>query len=115
MVLSFAPAVPTATLTITVQPPAGIDVPFAMVKLPAPAVAVTPAQVPVLPAVPIVMPAGNVSVSALVSVRAPAFALPIVTVRLVLPPLAMLAAPNAFDTVGAPRMVSVAEAELPVS
>ena len=49
--LVTAPAVDEVTFTITVQPPEGMLVPLAIVKLPAPAVAVTPVQVPVLPAV----------------------------------------------------------------
>jgi len=106
MVLAAAPAVEDVTFTITVQPPAGIDVPLAMVKLLAPALAVTPAHVPVLPAVPIVMPAGNVSVSALVSVIALALVLPTVTVRLVLPPLARFATPKDLATVGGASTVS---------
>src|ERR1700756_4124703 len=43
-VLVAVPAVDDVTFTITVQPPAGIEVPLATVKLPAPALAVTPAQ-----------------------------------------------------------------------
>src|SRR5688500_17431318 len=108
MVLVAAPAVLEVTFTITVQPPEGIEVPLAIVKLPAPAVAVTPVQVPVLPAVPMVMPAGKVSVKRLVSVIAPGLVLPMVTVRLVLPPLAMAVTPKAFAAVGRAKMVSVA-------
>src|SRR5947208_3330905 len=91
MVLVAAPVVLDFTFTITVQPPAGIDVPLAMVKLEAFAAAVAPAHVPVFPAVLMVMPAGKVSVKRLLSVMAAALVLPIVTVRLVLPPLARLA------------------------
>ncbi len=88
------PRVLLVTFTITVQPPAGIEVPLAIVKLPAPAVAVTPLQVPVLPAVLIVMPDGKVSVSVAVVVIGLVFVLVMVTVRLVLPPLTMLLAAN---------------------
>src|SRR4051794_37725090 len=91
-----------------------MEVPLAMVKLGLLAAAVTPAHVPVLPAVPIVIPAGNVSVKRLVSVIAPALVLPRVTVRVVLPPLAMLAAPNAFATVGAADTVMLALPVAPV-
>jgi len=116
MVFVAAPAVDDVTFTITVQPPAGIEVPLATVTLPAPAAAVTPAHVPVLPAVPMVMPAGSVSVSALVSVSAEAFVLPMVMVRLVLPPRARLATPKAFETVGVPSTVSTTPvAAVPVS
>ncbi|MBA2414176.1 MAG: hypothetical protein H0V63_15335, partial [Burkholderiaceae bacterium] len=88
-------------LTIIVQPPAGIAVPLAIVMLPLPAAAVTFAQVPVLPAVLIVIAPGEVgSVSvktALVVIGTP-FALLIVIVRDVLPFELKLAAPNALLT-----------------
>src|SRR5436305_14005585 len=61
IVFTAAPAVDDVTFTMTVQPPDGIELPLAMVKLLAPAVAVTPAQVPVLPAVRKGVAAGNVS------------------------------------------------------
>jgi hypothetical protein len=89
-------------------------VPFAIVNPPAPAVAVTPLHVPVFPAVPIVIPDGNVSVNALVSVIALALVFPMVTVRFVLPPAARFATPNAFVIVGAASTVNVAEATAPV-
>src|SRR6478752_5271257 len=107
MVFVDVPAVLEVTFTATVQPAAGIEVPLAIVKLPAPAVAVTPVQVPVLPAVPMVMPAGKVSVSAAVSVSALALVLPIVTVRSALPPLAIAGALNDLVIVGAASTVSV--------
>ena len=115
IVLVAAPAVLEVTLTITVQPGvAGMLLPLAMVKLPAPAVAVTPVQVPVLPAVPMVMPVGKVSVNRLLSVIAAALLLPMVTVRLVLPPLARLATAKALVIVGAADTVKVALAVPPV-
>src|SRR5438270_8039922 len=104
------------TFTTTMQPPGGIEVPFATLKLRPPLVAVPPAHVPVLPAVLIVIPAGNASVNAAVSVMALALPLPSVTVRLVLPPAAMLAAANDLETVGAPSTVSTTPvAAVPVS
>lgn len=111
IVFTRAPAVALVTFTMTVHPPAGILVPFAMVKLFAPAVAVTPAQVPVLPAVLMVMPAGNVSVNKLDKVIAAAFALPIVIVRLVLPPATTSAAALDLVMVGGAGMT---ETQAPV-
>ena len=96
---------------MTVQPPAGMVLPLAMLKLPAPAVAVTPVQVPVLPAVLMVMPAGKASVRADVSTMAPALALPMDTVTLVLPPLAILATEKVLLMVGA---VAVTVTQAPV-
>jgi hypothetical protein len=90
-------------------------VPFAIVKLPAPAVAVTPVQVPLLPAVLIVMPTGKVSVNSALNVIAAAFVLPIVTVKLVFPPLARFATAKFFVTVGAANTVKVAFAVPPVN
>ena len=55
MVLVAVPVVLLFTLTIIVQPPAGIELPLAIAKLPAPAVAVTPGQVPKSPAVLMIM------------------------------------------------------------
>ena len=112
IVLTAAPPVLLVTFTITVQPPAGMLVPFASVKLPAPAAAVTPKHVPVFPAVLIVIPSGKVSVKALVSVIALAFVFPIVTVKFVFPPLARFPAAKAFAIVGAAITVSVSVAEL---
>jgi hypothetical protein len=89
-------------------------VPFASVKLPAPAAAVTPKHVPVFPAVLIVIPSGKVSVKALVSVIALAFVFPIVTVKFVFPPLARFPAAKAFAIVGAASTVRVAFAVPPV-
>ncbi len=109
IVFVAAPVELLVTFTITVQPPAGMLVPFAIVKLPAPAVAVTPVQVPVFPAAPIVIPVGKVSVSALVNMIALVFVLPIVTVRSVFPPLARSDTPNALVNVGLLKSVSVAE------
>jgi len=94
IVFVAAPAVLLVTSTMIVQPAVEIDVPLAIVKLPA--VAVTPVHVPAFPAVPIVMPVGSVSVSALVGVIALAFVLPIVTVRLVLPTLTRSEAPTGY-------------------
>ncbi len=107
IVFVAAPAVLEVTFTITVQPPAGMLVPFATVKLPAPAVAVTPVQVPVLPAVLIVMPVGSVSVRSAVNVIATRFVFPIVTVRFVFPPDARFNAVKSFVTLGAFRAVTV--------
>lgn len=101
------PAILLVIFTITVQPPAGMDVPFAIVKLSAPAVTVTPVHVPVFPAALIVIPVGNVSVSALVNVMALPFVLPMVTVRFVLPPAARSPAANNFETVGAENALTV--------
>lgn len=101
IVLTAAPALLLVTFTTTVQPPAGIDVPLAMVKLPAPAEALTPVQVPVLPPVLIVIPVGKASVNRLESVIASTLLLPIVTVRFVLPPLAMSDGEKDLATVGA--------------
>ena len=117
IVLVAAPAVELVTLTITVQPAAGIDVAFAIVKLDAPSAAVTPVHVPVLPPVVMVIPVGRVSVRALVSVIALALVLPIVTVRLVFPPLAKLVAVKSFVMVGAMRALTVKSslAVVPVS
>ncbi len=109
IVLVAAPAVLLVTFTVTVQPPAGTLVPLAIVKLPAPAVAVTPVQVPVFPPVPIVIPVGKVSVSALVNVIALVLVFPIVTVRLVFPPLAILLTPKAFEMVGGINVITVTE------
>ena len=106
IVFTAAPAVLLVTFTITVQPPAGMLVPFAIVKLPAPAVAVTPVQVPLLPAVLIVMPTGKVSVNSALNVIAAAFVLPIVTVKLVFPPLARFATAKFFVTVGAATLTT---------
>ena len=116
IVFVAAPAVLLVTVKITVQPPAGIDVPFATVK--SFAVALTPVHVP--PGVPgfvIVTPAGIVSVNALVKVIATRFVFPIVTVRFVFPPLARFTAAKSFATVGATRAVtvSVAFAAVPVN
>lgn len=115
MVFCAAPAVLLVTFTTIVHPPAGIEVPFARVKLPAPAAAVTPVQVPVLPAVWIVIPVGKVSVRRLVRVMATAFVLPIVIVRLVLPPLARSLTVKALLIVGFARTVrtELSDAEAP--
>jgi hypothetical protein len=107
IVFVAAPAVLLVTFTITVQPPAGIDVPLAIVKLPAPAVAVTPVHVPVFPAVLIVIPVGNVSVNAAVNVNATKFPFPSVTVRSVFPPEARFVAVKSFATVGSVRASTV--------
>ena len=101
------PAVLLVMLTITVQPPEGIDVPLAMVKLVAAAAAVTPAQVPVFPGVLMVIPAGKVSVNRLESVIAPALVLEMVTVRSVLPPLARSLIAKDFEIVGKSETVNV--------
>ena len=96
-----------------VQPPAGIDVPLAIVMLPLPAVAVTFAQVPVFPAGLIVIgpgAAGKVSVKTALVVIATPLVLPIVIVSEVLPPGAKLVAPNALVTVGGVPTLTLAEA-----
>ena len=95
-----------------VQPPAGIEVPLAIEMLPLPAVAVTFAQVPVLPVVlTVIAPGatGNVSVKMAVVVIATAFVLPIVIVNDVLP-AEPKSAPNAFATVGRARTSTLADA-----
>jgi hypothetical protein len=103
------------TFTTTVHPPAGIDVPFAIVKLPAPVVAVTPVHVPAFPAVLIVIPVGKVSVRALVNVIALALVFPMVTVRFVFPPLARFVTPKDLVMVGGTPTVRLAFAVLPVN
>ncbi len=110
IVFTLAPAVLEVTLTITVQPPVGMALPLAMVKLVAPAVAVTPVQVPVLPAVLIVIPAGNVSVKTALNVVVAALLLPNVRVKLVLPPTAKLVAALVLAMVGALNAVTVSGA-----
>src|SRR4051812_17519847 len=114
MVLVAVPGVLEVTFTITVQPPEGIVVPLGMTKLPAPEDAVTPVHVPPSPVgLAIVIPAGNVSVKALVRVSAEAFVLPSVTVRPIVPPEAM--APGAaklLATAGAPAPPRVAVLEV---
>jgi len=102
MVFTAAPAVELVTLTITVQPPAGITVPLASTKFPAPAVAVTPGRCRYCRRCLMVMPAGKVSVRALVRAMAPPLVLPMVTVRLVVPPLARLPTAKALVMVGRP-------------
>jgi len=107
------PGVAAVTLTMIVHPPAGIEVPLAIVMLPLPAVAVTFAQVPVLPAVLTVIgpgAAGKVSVKTALVVIATPFVLPIVIVTEVLPPGAKLAAPNALATVGGEYTLTFADA-----
>ena len=94
-----------------VQPPAGITVPLAIEILLLPAVAVTFGQVPVFPAVLIVIgpgAAGSASVNTEVVVIEAPLALPIVIVIDVLPPGAKDAAPNALLTVGRMRIVLLA-------
>ncbi len=96
-----------------VQPPAGMEVPLAIVMLPLPAVAVTFGHVPVLPAVlTVIAPGatGKVSVKTALVVIATPFVLPIVIVTEVLPPEAKLAAPNALVTVGGVYTLTFAEA-----
>jgi hypothetical protein len=115
MVFTAAPAVEDVTFTMIVQPPAGMLVPLASVKLFAAEVAVTPVHVPVLPPVPMVIPAGKLSVKIDVSVIALAFVLPMVTVKLVLPPLAKFGTAKALLIVGAANTVNVAPAVPPVS
>ena len=100
MLLVEPPTAELVTFTMTVQPPEGMAVPLPMVKLPAPVVAVTPAQLPAFPGVLMVIPAGKVSVKALLNVMAPTLALPMVTVRFVLPPKARFGTAKAFNTVG---------------
>jgi hypothetical protein len=90
-----------------VQPPEGIEVPLAMVKLFAPAVAVTPVQVPLLPVVLIVTPPRKVSVKRLVSEMALAFEFVMVTVSVEVAPDAMVAGANDLLTVGAASTVRV--------
>ena len=109
-VLVLAPAVLEVTLMMMVQPPAGMLVALATVMLLAPAVAVTPVQVPLLPAVLRVMPLGKVSVRTALKVMATALLLPRVMVRLVLPPAAIAAAALVLVSVGAFSAVIVRDA-----
>ena len=115
IVLVAAPAAEEVTLTTTVQPPEGMPVPLATVKLLAGAVAVTPRQVPVLFDAYSVMPLGKVSVNVLTSVIVEALLLLRVTVSVVLPPEARLALEKAFVTVGGPSTVRLAVVVPPVS
>ena len=114
MLFVDAPTVLLVTFTIIVQPPDGIEVPLAMVKLLAPAVAVTPGQLPELPAVLIVMPTGKASVKMLESVIAPALLLPIVTVRFVLLPLLMFVEAKVWVIEGE-IVIATGPATVPVS
>ena len=102
------------TSTMTVQPPDGILVPLATVIVPAPAVAVTPVQVPPkLFGVPMTMlpgVVGKVSVSALLRVIALALGLPKVRVNWVLPLGAMLAAAKLLLMVGTATTLRLAVA-----
>ena len=110
IVFVAAPAVLLVTVNTTVQPPAGMLVPFATVK--SFAVALTPVHVP--PGVPgfvIVMPVGIVSVNALVNVIATRFVFPKVTVKVVVPPLARFAAAKSFVIEGGARTVRFAVLE----
>ena len=116
VVLTAAPEVLLVTASLTTQPPTGIDVPLAMLKLPAPLPAVTPAQVvPVVTAgLVLVSPAGYVSVNTPDSVIALALVLPMVTVSVDVPPGAMAVGSKDFASEGAASTVSDAAAVLPV-
>jgi hypothetical protein len=75
--------------------------PLARLMLVAAAVAVTPIQVPVLPAMLTVMPIGKVSVKTALKVMGTRLLLPNVKVRLVLPPTDKLVAALLLAMVGA--------------
>jgi hypothetical protein len=86
-----------------------------MLPVPVVAVMVPPPQEPVKPlGVVTVKPAGSVSVNPTPVSELPAFGLVIVNVKLVDPPVGMVAAPNAFAIDGGPSTVKVALAVFPV-
>ena len=100
-------------LTMIVQPPAGIDVPLAIVMLPLPAVAVTFAQVPVLPVVlTVIAPGatGSVSVKTAVVVIATGIRVADRDRQRSVARRAKVAAPNTFETVGRASTSTLADA-----
>jgi hypothetical protein len=110
VVLFFAPRVEPVTFTEKVQ--LVLDASVAPVKLteadPAVAVMVPPPQEPVIPlGVATANPAGNASVKPTPLRSAFKFGLVIVKLRLVLPPIEMLAAPKALAMVGGFGVVTV--------
>ena len=115
VVLFLTPAVVPVTLIVKVQVAFAANVAPARLADPDPAVAVIvpPPQEPVSPfAVATVRPAGIVSVNP-TPVNGVLLGLVMVNVRLVLPPTATLAAPNALTMVGVFATVMLAEAVLP--
>ena len=95
-------------MTVTVQLPfAGMVAPLTP-TVPLVWLAVPGAQVVAALAACVVTPAGKVSVNA-VPVKATAFVLPSVIVKVLVPPGAMLVGLNALTTVGGDKTVSVAD------
>jgi len=114
VVLFFVPEVAPVTVTLNMHVPlAAIEAPLSVIVLGLVVVS-DPPQVAVGPEVATVNPAGSVSVNPTPVKATVEFGLVIVKVKVVVPPIGMLAAPNILAIIGGATTVMLADAVSPV-